>query len=118
MLNLLKHSALKKLETSDKDKQNSCFYTLPQVNLQQDKLYIKKKTPNTEEQISTLVIQYITKIYVIFETPHQKIKQSTEINPEMTHTNNDFKVVIMNTFKDFQENMVTMQEHVEISVEE
>lgn len=44
----------------------------------------------------------------ISETPNQEEKESREINPEVTHASKDFKVVIMNMFKDFQENMVTM----------
>lgn len=44
----------------------------------------------------------------IFETPNQEKKESTEINPQVTHANKNFKVVIVNIFKDFQENMVTM----------
>lgn len=36
----------------------------------------------------------------------------------MTHANQDFKAVSVNTSKDLQENMVTMHKHVEISVEE
>lgn len=52
----------------------------------------------------------------ISETPNQEKKQPTEINPEMTHTNKNFKVV-MNMFKDFHENTVQCI-NTEISVKE
>ena len=37
----------------------------------------------------------------ISETPNQEEKQPTEINPETTHANEGFKVVVTNMFKDF-----------------